>query len=160
MQKITTFLWFDTQAEEAAKYYTSIFPNSQITQVTRYGKEGPREEGLVMTVSFQLQGQDFIALNGGPEFTFNPSISLFVNCKDQAEVDGLWEKLIDGGESLHCGWVQDKFGLCWQIIPEQLMTLIGDPDEGRSQRAMKAMMEMDKIEIRVMEEAANAVSVS
>lgn len=158
MQKITPFLWFDSQAEEAAKFYVSIFKNSKIGAVRRYGDAGPGPKGSVMTVSFQLEGQEFVALNGGPHFKFTPAISLFVNCETQEEVDELWEKLLAGGRKDRCGWLQDKFGLSWQIIPRQLMEMLGDKDPGRSQRVMKAMLQMDKIDIhglkRAYEEAA------
>jgi predicted 3-demethylubiquinone-9 3-methyltransferase (glyoxalase superfamily) len=154
MQKITPFLWFDTQAEEAANFYVSIFKNSKINNITRYGDAGPREKGLVMTIDFELEGQKFVALNGGPEFTFNPSISFFVNCENQPEVDAIWDKLMDGGKALHCGWVQDKYGVCWQIIPEALPRLLSDDDEAKVQRVMEAMFTMDKIDADVLEKAA------
>lgn len=154
MQKITPFLWFDTRAEEAANFYVSIFPNSKINSISHYGDAGPREKGLVMTVDFELEGQKFVALNGGPEFTFNPSISFFVNCQNQSEVDGLWDKLMEGGKALHCGWVQDKYGVCWQIIPEALPRLLGSDDEAKVQRVLEAMFTMDKIDADVLEKAA------
>lgn len=153
MQKITPFLWFDNQAEEAANFYVSIFKNSKIGTVRRYEDAGPGPKASVMTVSFQLEGQEFVALNGGPHFKFTPAISLFVNCETQEEVDELWEKLLAGGRKDQCGWLQDKFGLSWQIIPRQLMEMLGDKDPGRSQRVMKAMLQMDKIDINRLQEA-------
>jgi predicted 3-demethylubiquinone-9 3-methyltransferase (glyoxalase superfamily) len=157
MQKITTFLWFDDAAEEAMNLYVSIFRNSKIGRVTRYPAGGPGEAGKVMTATFTLEGQEFMALNGGPEYRFTPAISLFVSCESQAEVDDLWAKLTaDGGAENQCGWLQDKFGLSWQIIPTALMRLVGDPDPARSQRAMQAMLKMRKIEIAGLEAAANA----
>ena len=156
MQKITPFLWFDDQAEEAVNFYVSIFKNSKITQVSHYGDAGPREKGMVMTMSFELEGQEFMALNGGPEFTFNPSISFMVDCKTQAEVDGLWDKLLVGGKSLHCGWVQDKFGVCWQIIPSILGELIGSEDPAKAKRVMEAMFQMEKIDGGVLQAAADS----
>jgi len=147
MQKITPFLWFDNQAEEAAKFYVSIFKNSKITNVSRYGEVGPRPKGSVMTVSFQLDGQEFIALNGGPQFKFTPAISLLVNCKTQKEIDELWKKLSEGGTTQQCGWLQDKYGLSWQIIPERLGELVQNPG------AMKEMLKMDKIDIERLERA-------
>ena len=151
MQKITPCLWFDTQAEEAARFYTSIFRNSRILEVARYGPAGPRPEGMVMTVSFELDGQQFVALNGGPDFTFDEAISFQVNCGSQDEVDELWTKLSDGGEEGPCGWLKDKYGVSWQIVPTVLDELIGDPDPERSQRAMKAMLGMRKIDIAELE---------
>ena len=148
MQKITTFLWFDNQAEEAAKFYVSIFKNSKITTVARYGDAGPGPKGSVMTAVFQLEGQEFIALNGGPQFKFTPAISLLVNCKTQQEIDDLWRKLSEGGATQRCGWLQDKYGLSWQIIPERLGELMQNPS------AMKAMLEMDKIDLARLERAA------
>ncbi|MET9291978.1 VOC family protein [Streptomyces sp. NPDC003077] len=153
MQKITTFLWFDTQAEEAARHYTSVFANSRITDVRRYGKAGPREEGTVMTVTFELEGQQFIALNGGPEFTFNEAISLFVDCATQEEVDDLWAKLTDGGAEGQCGWLRDKFGLAWQIVPRQLMEMTADPDPAKSDRVIQAMLGMRKLDIQGLKDA-------
>lgn len=153
MQKITTFLWFDNQAEEAVNLYTSLFKNSKINTVRRYGKTGPGPEGSVMTITFQLEGQEFYALNGGPHFKFTPAISLFVSCETQAEVDELWEKLSAGGHKDRCGWLQDKYGLSWQIIPKALMELMGDPDPEKSARVMKAMMQMSKIDIDTLKKA-------
>jgi predicted 3-demethylubiquinone-9 3-methyltransferase (glyoxalase superfamily) len=154
MQKMTPCLWFDTEAEEAAEFYVSVFPNSRIVDVARYGSAGPRPEGTVMTVSFELDGQSFVALNGGPEFTFSEAISFQVGCKDQAEVDAYWGALSEGGEEGPCGWLKDRFGLSWQIIPTALPELLSDPDPERAQRAMAAMLEMRKIEIGVLERAA------
>lgn len=155
MQKITPWLWFDTEAEEAAEFYTSIFENSRITEVTHYGPAGPRPEGMVMTVAFTIDGQEFAALNGGPEFTFNESVSFQVACESQEEVDRLWSALTTGGgaESA-CGWLKDKYGLSWQIVPTRLMELISDPDAERSQRAFGAMLTMSKIDIAAIERAA------
>lgn len=152
-QKITTFLWFDHQAEEAAQHYVSIFRNSKILRVARYGAAGPGAPGSVMTVTFQLEGQQFIALNGGPLFQFTEAISLFVSCETQQEVDQLWSRLTDGGEESQCGWLKDKFGLSWQIIPTVLLRLIEDPDPAKSRRAMEAMLQMQKIDIARLEQA-------
>jgi len=154
MQKITPCLWFDTEGEEAAKFYTLVFPNSKIVEVTRYGSAGPRPEGTVMTVSFELDGQEFIALNGGPEFTFSEAISFQVSCETQEEVDAFWSTLSEGGEEGPCGWLKDKFGLSWQIVPTVLPKLLADPDREKSQRVMQAMLNMRKIEIGVLERAA------
>src|ERR1700756_4354291 len=158
MQKIVTFLWFDNQAEEAANLYVSVFKNSKIGTVRRYGKAGPGPEGSVMTVTFQLEGQEFYALNAGPHFKFTPAISLFMNCESQEEVDELWEKLSAGGRKDRCGWLTDKFGLSWQIIPSVLGELLNDKDAEKSQRVMKAMRKMDKIEIDALKQAASASS--
>ena len=155
MQKITPFLWFDTNAEEAANFYVSIFKNSRITTVRRYGDAGPGPKDSVMTVAFELEEQEFVALNGGPVFKFTPAISLFVNCESQAEVDALWEKLSAGGRLDRCGWLTDKFGVTWQIIPRVLIKLLGDPDPVRSQRVMQAMMGMQKIDVAELERAAS-----
>ena len=155
MQKITPFLWFDTQAEEAMLFYTSIFKNSKVGRVTRYGDAGPGPKGAVMSATFELEGQQFMALNGGPHFKFSPAISLFVDCKTQAEVDELWEKLSAGGKPERCGWLTDKFGLSWQIIPTVLGELLSDKDPQRSQRAMKAMLQMNKIDIEALKQAAS-----
>jgi|SRR5215471_15635915 len=153
MQKIVPFLWFDGKAEEAAHFYTSIFKNSKIGRVTRYGEAGPGPKGAVMSATFQLAGQEFIALNGGPQFTFSPAISLFVNCETQEEVDELWEKLSSGGKKNRCGWLQDKFGVSWQIIPTALGKLMSDPDPEKSSRVMKAMLQMEKLDIRGLQQA-------
>jgi predicted 3-demethylubiquinone-9 3-methyltransferase (glyoxalase superfamily) len=157
MPKITPCLWFDTQGEEAAEFYTSIFPNSRIVDVARYGEAGPREAGTVMVVKFELDGQEFVALNGGPEFTFDEAISFQIDCADQEEVDRYSEALTDGGEQGPCGWVKDRFGLSWQVVPARLIELIADPDAARGQRAMAAMLEMRKIDIAAVEAAADAV---
>jgi predicted 3-demethylubiquinone-9 3-methyltransferase (glyoxalase superfamily) len=154
MQKITPCLWFDTEGEEAATFYTSVFPNSRIVDVARYGSAGPRPEGTVMAVSFELDGQKFVALNGGPQFTFSEAISFQVDCQSQVEVDAYWSKLSEGGEEGQCGWLKDKFGLSWQIVPARLIELLQDPDRERSQRAMEAMLKMKKIEIGDVERAA------
>jgi predicted 3-demethylubiquinone-9 3-methyltransferase (glyoxalase superfamily) len=154
MQKITPCLWFDTEGEEAAKFYTSVFPNSKIVDVARYGSAGPRPEGTVMTVSFELDGQKLVALNGGPEFTFNEAISFQVDCKTQEEVDAFWSKLSEGGEEGPCGWLKDRYGVSWQIVPTRLPELLGDPDQEKSQRVMAAMLSMKKIEIDALERAA------
>ena len=156
MQKITPCLWFDTQAEEAATFYTSIFKNSRIREVARYGEAGPGPEGSVMTVSFELDGQEFVALNGGPEFTFNEAISFQVSCETQDEVDEFWSRLSEGGEEGPCGWLRDRYGVAWQIIPARLTELLSDPDPERSQRAMGAMLGMKKIDIATLEKAALA----
>src|ERR671936_654873 len=147
MKKITPWLWFDTEAEEAANFYTSVFPNSKIGEITRYGSAGPRPEGMVLTVGLELDGQEFAALNGGPDFTFNEAVSFLVSCEDQEEVDRYWATLSEGGEEGPCGWLKDRYGLSWQIIPKRLMELLGDPDREKSQRVMAAMLEMRKIEI-------------
>ncbi len=147
MQKITPFLWFDGKAEEAMTFYTSVFKNSKIGTISRNG------EGSVMSASFQLDGLDFIALNGGPAFTFSPAISFFVNCQTQEEVDHLWEKLSEGGKKSRCGWLQDKFGVSWQIIPTTLGELLRDKDAEKSKRVMKAMLQMDKIDIARLRQA-------
>jgi len=147
MQKITPFLWFDDQAEEAMNFYTSIFKNSKIGSITRYGEAGPGTKGAVMSVTFQLDGQEFMALNGGPHFTFSPAISFFVNCETQAEVDELWAKLSDGGEEEQCGWLKDKYGVSWQIIPSGLIEMLYGQDAEKSQRAMNAMLQMVKIDL-------------
>ena len=154
MQKITPCLWFDTAGEEAAKFYTSVFPNSRIVEVTRYGSAGPRREGLVMTVTFELDGQTFTALNGGPDFTFDEAISFEVSCESQEEVDSYWSTLFEGGEEGPCGWLKDRFGVSWQIIPTVLPRLLADPDQEKAQRVMAAMLQMKKIEIDELERAA------
>jgi predicted 3-demethylubiquinone-9 3-methyltransferase (glyoxalase superfamily) len=153
MQKITLFLWFDNQAEEAMNLYVSIFKNSKILSVSRYGEAGPGPAGTVMTATFQLEGQEFMALNGGPNHKFTEAISLFVNCKTQKEVDGLWERLSEGGEEGPCGWLKDKFGLSWQIVPSVLGELLNDPDPVKSQRVMQAMLQMKKINIADLKRA-------
>jgi predicted 3-demethylubiquinone-9 3-methyltransferase (glyoxalase superfamily) len=157
MNEITPCLWFDTEGEEAANFYTSVFPNSRIVDVTRYGAAGPRPEGTVMTVSFELDGRKFVALNGGPNYTFSEAISFQVRCKDQEEVDEFWSKLSEGGEEGPCGWLKDRFGVSWQIVPTALPELLADPDPEKSERVMKAMLEMKKIDIDALERAAGAV---
>ena len=160
MQKITPFLWFDTQAEEAVNYYVSIFRNSKIVNVARYGDDGAkvsgRPRGSVMTVAFQLDGQPFVALNGGPVFTFSPAISFVVDCRTQEEVDRLWDKLSAGGEQQQCGWLRDKYGVTWQIVPSVLGELMSDPDPAKSQRVMQAMLQMTKLDIKGLQQAAEA----
>ncbi|HEV2491791.1 MAG TPA: VOC family protein [Terriglobia bacterium] len=153
MQKITPFLWFNDNAEEAMNFYVSVFKNSKILSISRYGEGGPGPKGTVMTGTFQLEGQEFMALNGGPQFSFTPAISLFVNCETQQEVDELWEKLSEGGEKERCGWLKDKFGLSWQIIPTALGKMLNDPDPAKSKRVMQAMLQMDKIDVKGLEKA-------
>jgi predicted 3-demethylubiquinone-9 3-methyltransferase (glyoxalase superfamily) len=153
---ITPCLWFDTEGEEAATFYTSIFPSSRILQVARYGEAGPRPAGTVMTVSFELDGQKFLALNGGPEFRFNEAISFQVHCRSQEEVDGYWNRLSEGGEEGPCGWLKDRYGVSWQIVPTRLEELLGDPDPESSRRVMERMLAMRKIDIAALEEAAAA----
>jgi predicted 3-demethylubiquinone-9 3-methyltransferase (glyoxalase superfamily) len=154
MPRPTPCLWFDTQGEDAARFYTSVFPNSRIVDIARFGEAGPREAGMVMVVSFELDGQPFTALNGGPDFTFSEAVSFQVDCADQAEVDRYWETLSEGGEQGPCGWLKDRFGLSWQIVPTRLTELLADPDRERSQRVMKAMLGMRKIVIDELEAAA------
>jgi len=156
MRGITPCLWFDTEGEEAATFYTSVFPRSRITDVARYGSAGPRPEGMVMTVSFELDGLKFVALNGGPEFTFSEAVSFQVFCETQDEVDSYWSTLSEGGQEGPCGWLKDKFGLSWQIVPTRLTELLEDPDREKSQRVMAAMMEMRKIDVDALERAAAA----
>jgi len=156
MRDITPCLWFDTEGEGAATFYTSVFPNSRILDVARYGEAGPRPAGTVMTVSFELDGHRFLALNGGPEFTFSEAISFQVDCKTQDEVDMFWSKLSDGGEEGPCGWLRDRFGVSWQIVPSRLPELLGDPDREKSQRVMECMLGMRKIDIAELERAAEA----
>jgi predicted 3-demethylubiquinone-9 3-methyltransferase (glyoxalase superfamily) len=153
MQKITPFLWFDDNAEEAIKFYKSVFKDSKIGKVARYGEAGPGPKGTVMTATFEIEGQEFIALNGGPHFKFSEAISFVVNCKTQKEVDYFWEKLSDGGEKSQCGWLKDKFGLSWQIVPTALPKMLSDRDAKRSQRVMKAMLQMKKIDIAALKRA-------
>lgn len=155
VQKITPFLWFATEAEEAMEHYTSIFPDSRVLSVSRYGAAGPGPEGSVITASFQLAGQTFTALNGGQQFNFTEAISFAVDCKSQEEVDELWEKLTDGGEEQPCGWLKDKFGVSWQIVPSVLVEMLSDPDPEKSQRTMEAMLQMKKIDIATLERAYN-----
>jgi len=154
MQKITTFLWFNNNAEEAANYYTSIFKNSKILDVSRYGDAGPGPKGSVMVVKFQLAGQEFVALNGGPQFKFTEAISLMVNCEGQQEIDELWRKLTAGGEESQCGWLKDKFGLSWQIVPAELGKLMSAKDPAKANRVMQAVLQMKKLDIAKLEQAA------
>lgn len=160
MRRITPFLWFDNQAEEAVRFYISIFKNSKTMVIARYGDEGPkvagRPKGSVMTITFQLDGQEFIALNGGPVFKFTEAISLVVNCKTQKEVDRYWNKLSAGGEEVQCGWLKDKFGLSWQVVPTILGELIQDKDPAKSQRVMNAMLKMKKLDIKGLKQAYRA----
>jgi predicted 3-demethylubiquinone-9 3-methyltransferase (glyoxalase superfamily) len=153
MQKITTFLTFKDRAEEAVRFYTSIFKSSKILTQNRYGDAGPGPKGSLMSASFQLEGQEFVALNGGPSFTFSQGISLLVSCETQEEIDGLWEKLSEGGQPGPCGWLTDKFGVSWQIVPPLLGQMLGDKDPARSARVMKAMMQMKKLDIRKLKQA-------
>lgn len=156
MQRITPFLWFDRQAEEAARFYVSIFKNSRITNMSRYGETGPGPAGSVMTVGFQLEGQEFTALNGGPLFKFNESISFVVNCETQAEVDRYWKRLSAGGKEVQCGWLKDKFGVSWQIVPTVLGELMSSKDSAKTQRVMQAMLKMVKLDIRKLKQAFEA----
>ena len=153
MKKITPFLWFDDKAEEAMNFYVSIFKNSKVGSVTRYGEAGPGPKGTVMTATFQLDGQDFIALNGGPHFKFTEAISFSVDCKTQEEVDELWEKLSAGGQKSRCGWLKDKYGLSWQIVPTVLGELLGSKGAKKSKNVMEAMLKMDKLDIRTLKQA-------
>ena len=153
MKGLTPCLWFDTEGEEAATLYTSVFPNSKIHEVARYGEAGPREAGTVMTVSFELNGQKFLALNGGPDFKFNEAISFQIDCENQEEVDMYWNKLSEGGEEGPCGWLKDRFGVSWQVVPTRLPELLVDPDREKAQRVMAAMLKMKKIQIDELEEA-------
>jgi len=153
MQKITPFLWFDGKAEEAMNFYISIFKNSKVVTVSRFGDAGPGPKGTVMTATFQLDGQNFVALNGGPHFTFTPAISFFVNCETQEEVDELWEKLSEGGEKGRCGWLKDKYGLSWQIVPTDLGKLLHDKDAAKAKRVTQAMLQMSKIDMQKLKQA-------
>jgi predicted 3-demethylubiquinone-9 3-methyltransferase (glyoxalase superfamily) len=153
MQKITPFLWFDGKAEEAANFYVSIFKNSKVGSIARYGDVGPGPKGSVMTVAFQLDGQEFVGLNGGPHFKFTEAVSFVVNCETQGEVDDFWEKLSAGGQKSRCGWLKDKYGLSWQIVPTILPKLVMDKDPEKSGRVMAAMMQMDKIDIKKLQQA-------
>lgn len=155
MQKITPFLWFDGQAEEAVNFYTSVFKNSKIGHTTRYGDTGPGEKGTVMTATFHLDGQEFIALNGGPQFKFNEAISFMVHCESQKEIDELWEKLSEGGQKIECGWLKDKFGVAWQIVPRVLSEMMKDNDSNKTNNVMKAILQMDKIDIKTLQQAYN-----
>jgi predicted 3-demethylubiquinone-9 3-methyltransferase (glyoxalase superfamily) len=153
MQKITPFMWFDDKAEEAMNFYVSVFKNSKVVGVTRYGAGAPGPQGAVMTATFQLDGQEFVALNGGPQFSFTPAISFFVNCETQQEVDELWEKLSEGGAKERCGWLRDKYGLSWQIVPTALGKMLQDKDPEKSRKVMEAMLKMDKIDIGALRRA-------
>ncbi len=153
MQKITPFLWFDGQAEEAADFYTSVFKDARITDVARFGPEGPGPEGSALTVSFELFGQKFVALNGGPEFAFTPAISFYVDCQSQEEVDYYWDRLLEGGQPDACGWLRDKFGVSWQIVPGILNELLQDPDQEKAGRVMAAMLKMVKLDISELKRA-------
>ena len=158
MPRITPNLWFDTQSEEAAEYYCSIFPNSKITNITHYTDAGPGPAGSVLTVDFVLDGQEYTAINGGPEFTFTEAISLCINCEDQEEVDYYWSKLTDGGQEVQCGWLKDRYGLSWQVCPVGMIELLNDPDPERSQRAMTAMMGMVKLDLDALRAAADGTA--
>jgi len=153
MQKITPFLWFDDNAEEAANFYVSVFKNSRVVSISRYGEAGPRPAGTVMTVSFVLDGEEFVALNGGPEFIFSPAISFAVNCTTQEEVDELWAKLSAGGKEVQCGWLEDRYGLSWQIVPTVLIEMLNDADPAKANRVMQAMLQMVKIDIEGLRRA-------
>jgi predicted 3-demethylubiquinone-9 3-methyltransferase (glyoxalase superfamily) len=153
IQKITPFLWFDRQAEEAANFYVSIFPNSSIGKISRYTEVGPGPVGSAMTVAFRLEGQPFTALNGGPNFKFTEAISFVVHCENQQEVDRYWERLTEGGQEVQCGWLKDRFGLAWQIVPQALLEMIQGPDPVKVNRVMKAMMKMIKLDIAELEKA-------
>lgn len=153
MQKITPFLWFNGNAEEAVNFYVSVFKNSKVVRITRCGDAGPGPKGSVMSATFEIEGQEFFALNGGPQFTFTPAISFYVNCETQAEIDDLWEKLSAGGEKQRCGWLKDKYGLSWQIIPSALGRMLQDKAAGNTKNAFEAMLQMDKIDIKTLEEA-------
>lgn len=154
MHKITPFLWFDGRAEEAASFYTSVFKNSKLGRIARYGDAGPGAKGTVMSASFEIDGQEFVALNGGPQFEFTPAISFLVHCETQDEVDYLWEKLSDGGQEIQCGWVTDRFGVTWQIVPTILGQLLADKDSAKVSRVMKAMLQMKKLDIDRLKQAA------
>jgi predicted 3-demethylubiquinone-9 3-methyltransferase (glyoxalase superfamily) len=158
MQKITPFLWFDSQAEEAANFYVSVFPNSKIVSVTRYGDAGPGPKGSVMTVQFQLEGEDFTALNGGPQYKFTAAVSFVVSCRTQEEVDGYWARLTDGGEEVQCGWLIDRYGLSWQIVPTALIEMLQDRNPRKAKAVMEAMLKMKKIEIPLLKKAYDSVN--
>ncbi len=157
MQKFKPFLWFDSNAEEAVNFYVSLFPDSAINSISRYGEGMPKEAGSVMTVGFRLLGQEFIALNGGPYFTFTPAISFFVTCEDQVEVDRYWEALLDGGQTMQCGWITDKFGITWQIVPKVLQDLLADDDQDKVHRVTHAMLSMVKLDAGELLRAAEEV---
>ncbi len=151
--KITPFLWFDGKAEEAARFYVSLFPSARVIEEIRYGEAGPGPKGAVMSVAFEIEGQQFTALNGGPQFKFTPAISFLVRCESQEEVDRLWDRLCDGGEPVQCGWLKDRYGLSWQIVPRALLRLLKDPDAARSTRVMRAMLKMIKLDIAALQRA-------
>lgn len=153
MQKITPFLWFDNNAEEALNFYTSIFKNSEITQVSRYGDVGPGPKGSLLTARFNLEGQEFLALNGGPQYKFTPAVSFLIDCKTQEEIDYYWDKLLEGGQEQQCGWLVDKYGLSWQVVPAILPKYLSDKDPGKSSRVMQSMMKMVKLDIQELEDA-------
>ena len=157
-QRIIPNLWFDTQGEEAATFYCSIFPNSRIVSIARYPEGSPGPAGEVMTVEYELDGQRYVHLNGGPQFTFSEAVSFQIECADQAEVDHYWEKLLDGGEESQCGWLKDRYGFSWQVVPAGAVELFNDPDPGRAQRAMQAMMQMRKLDLAEMRRAADSVT--
>ena len=157
MPPITPNLWFDTESKEAAEFYVSVFPNSEIANVSYYGDAGPGPAGTVLTVEFLLDGQEFTAINGGPQFPFTEAISLLITCADQDEVDYYWAKLTDGGEESQCGWLKDRFGLSWQVVPGGMAEVLGDPDQERAQRAMRAMLGMKKIDVAALRAAADQV---
>lgn len=155
-KKVTPFLWFESNAEEAAKYYTTVFADSEILHEQRWGEGGPGPAGSILTISFRLNSQEFVALNGGPQYTFSPATSFVIECDTQEEVDHYWNSFADGGRPNMCGWIDDKFGVTWQVVPKRLMELLSDPDPGRAGRATQAMMQMRKIVIADLEAAANA----
>ncbi|MDP9240883.1 MAG: VOC family protein [Actinomycetota bacterium] len=155
MQRIVPNLWFDTQAEEAANYYTSVFKNSRIVNVAHYPEGGPREPGMVMTVEFELDGQRFVGINGGPEFTFDEAVSFLINCEGQDEVDYYWDRLTEGGQESQCGWLKDRYGVSWQVVPEGMDEIFADPDPTRAQRAMQAMLGMGKLDLAALRSAAD-----
>lgn len=157
IQKITPFLWFDNQAEEAANFYVSVFNDSKILSISHYGEGTPVQAGTVMTVAFQIEGQQFTALNGGPLFGFTEAISFVVHCQNQAEVDYYWEKLTNGGTEVQCGWLKDKYGVSWQVVPDKLMELLNHPDAAKAQRVTQAMLQMVKLDLNVLQEAADRV---
>jgi predicted 3-demethylubiquinone-9 3-methyltransferase (glyoxalase superfamily) len=158
--KIKANLWFDTEAEQAAEFYISVFPNARMVGVTHYNEAGPREAGMVMTVEFELEGQRFVGINGGPKFKFDEAISFEIDCETQEEIDYYWDKLSEGGEQGPCGWLKDRFGLSWQVVPTGMEEVLGDPDPARAQRAMAAMLKMSKIDVAELRRAADGVAVS
>lgn len=161
MPKITPFLWFNDQAEQAVKFYLSVFPNSRVLETARYGEAGPGPVGSVMTVRFELDGKEFIALNGGPDFyAFDESVSFYITCANQEEVDHYWNALTDGGEAISCGWLKDRYGLRWQVVPDGLVELLSDPDPERAQRATRAMLAMTKLDLQAVRQAADGTVAS